>query len=335
MSDIETRLFRYFVAVAEEQHFARAAERLGISGPTLTNQIQKLESQLGARLLRRKGNTKVVLTEAGKRFLPRAREGLRQLEEAAVVARQAGRGELGRLKLGFVASVYSSGLLEKWIGPFKEVNPAIEVGINHLSPMAQVAGIIRGDLDAGFARTPDKYPAGVRGFDIYRQPLVLALPSKHPLARHKEISPAMLEGESFVSFPTEPDLGFTGYTEAIASLGNFVPRVVMCNDDFATVLACVGLGHGIAVAAELLMKTTNAPNVVFRKIAADPAPQTSVAFIYCSSPSPSGDLLIRHMRRHALRTGGDGAGAVPRHNRDRLMIPPAHRHPAMVTGMPL
>src|ERR1700761_1116784 len=141
MSDIESRLFRYFVAVAEEQHFARAAERLGISGPTLTQQIQKLESQLGARLLKRRGNTGVVVTEAGKRFLPRAREGLRQLEEAAVVARQAGRGELGRIELGFAASVYSGGLLEEWIGPFKQAHPAIEVRTSHLSPMAQLAAI--------------------------------------------------------------------------------------------------------------------------------------------------------------------------------------------------
>lgn len=74
MSDIENRLFRYYVAVAEEQHFARAAKRLGITPPTLTHQIQKLESQLGAKLLKRKGNTKVVVTKAGQRFLDDARE---------------------------------------------------------------------------------------------------------------------------------------------------------------------------------------------------------------------------------------------------------------------
>jgi DNA-binding transcriptional LysR family regulator len=164
MSDIETRLFRYFVAVAEEQHFARAALRLRISPPTLTYQIKKLESQLGAKLLERKGNRQVVVTEAGQRFLARAREVLRQVEEAAAIARQAGRGELGRLELGFVISVSCAGLLRSWIGAFQQINPAIDITIHKLAPIAQITGILRKELDGGFTRTPLKYPSGVRGF---------------------------------------------------------------------------------------------------------------------------------------------------------------------------
>jgi DNA-binding transcriptional LysR family regulator len=330
MSDIETRLFRYFVALAEERHFARAAERLGITPPTLTNQIQKLESQLGAKLLDRTRN-KNVLTDAGQRFLTEAREALRHAEQAATVARQAGRGELGHIELGFVASVFSAGLLEKWLDAFDQANPAIEIAMHRLSPMAQIARIQHNELDVGFARTPNKYPLGVRGFEVYRQPLVLALPSKHPLARHKDISPAMLAREPFVSFPTELDLGFTGYTEAIARIGNFIPRVVIRDDDFATVLAYVGRGHGIAVVAELLMKTTNPPNVVYRNIVADPAPQTSIAFVYGSNPSPAAKLLIQHMRRHALRNGSKGP--APPHNQHRVVIPKAltvDRHPELL-----
>jgi DNA-binding transcriptional LysR family regulator len=111
MSVIENRLLGYFVAVAEEQHFARAAERLGITPPTLTHQIKKLESDLGARLLRRRGHTKVVVTAAGQRVLDHAREVLRQVGEIPVIAQQAERGELGRLQLGFMASVSGAGFL--------------------------------------------------------------------------------------------------------------------------------------------------------------------------------------------------------------------------------
>jgi DNA-binding transcriptional LysR family regulator len=304
MGDIENRLLRYFVAVAEEQHFARAALRLGITPPTLTHQIQKLESELGAKLLERKGNRNVVITEAGRRFLARAREVLRQLEEAAAVARQAGRGELGRLQLGFVTVVSGAGLLRNWIGAFQQSNPAIEVAVRRLSPVAQIAGILRNELDAGFTRAPHKYPSGVRGFEVYRQPLALALPSEHPLARRKNISPAMLEREAFVSITPELDIGFFGYTEAIAGIGNFIPRVVKRDGDFISVLAYVALGHGIAVVPELMKTTTTVSNVVFRDIAADPVPQTSIAFIYNSAPSPSANLLIRHMQRHALRNQG-------------------------------
>jgi DNA-binding transcriptional LysR family regulator len=303
MSDIETRLFRYFVAAAEEQHFTQAALRLGIAPPTLTHQIKKLEGQLGVRLLRRKGNTKVVVTAAGQRFLVRAREVLRQAEEAAAIARQAGRGELGHVHLGFMASVSSAGLLRRWLGAFRQAHPAIDITLRKLSPMAQVSAIVRKELDAGLTRAPHEYPAGVRGFEISRQGIALALPSEHPLARQEAIRPAMLAREAFVGTPPEFDLGFFGHTEAIARLGNFIPRVVKRDDDFIAVLAYVGLGYGIAVVPESV-KTMKVSNVAFRSIAIDPAPQTSIAFVYGSDPSPSAKLLIQHMQRYALRRKG-------------------------------
>jgi DNA-binding transcriptional LysR family regulator len=318
MSDIENRLLRYFVAVAEERHFAQAALRLGITPPTLTHQIKKLERDLGTKLLRRKGNTPVVITAAGQRLLAEARETLRHVEQAAARTRQAGRGELGRLQLGFMISLFGADLLESWIGAFERANPAIEIAMHRLGPVAQIDGIGRNELDAGFTRPPRKYPAGIRGFEIYRQPMVLALPRAHPLAQRKDIRPALLRREAFVSFPPELDLGFVGFTETIARIGKFVPRVVRRENDFIAVLGHVRLGHGIAVVPEL-MKTLSFPNVVYRNIAADPAPQTSIAFIYGSDPSPSAKLLIRHMQRHALRNHGSRS-APPHHHHDRIMI---------------
>jgi DNA-binding transcriptional LysR family regulator len=306
MSDIENRLLRYFVAVAEEQHFGRAALRLGISPPTLTHQIKKLESELGAKLLERNGNTKVLLTDAGRRFLPCALDVLRQVKEAAAIARQAGRGELGRVQLGFVTSVSSAGLLRNWIGAFQKANPKIDITVQKLLPVAQIAAILRNELDCGFTRMPRKYPTGIRGFEVHRQSLMLALPSEHPLARRESIRPAMLAREAFISIAPELDLGFFGYTEAVGRIGNFTPRVVKADKDFIAVLAYVALGQGVAVVPELL-RTSTVANVVFRKIAAHALPETSIAFIYGSAPSPSGKLLIRHMQRHALRHHGNAA----------------------------
>ncbi len=310
MSYIETRLFHYFVALAEEQFFARAAERLGITPPTLTHQIKKLERDLGAKLFERKSNRRTVVTDAGQRFLVRARAALREAEEAAAVARQAGRGELGRLELGFVAPLFKAGLLQGWIDAFRQVHPAIDITIRNQVPMAQISGIARKELDAGFAHPPHKYPSGVRGFEIYRQPLVLALPREHPLARHEDISPAMLERETFVKTTPELDIGFSGLTEAIARIGKFIPRVVKRDGDFIAVLGYVAFGYGIAVVPEL-MKTMSGADIVFRNIAADPVPQTSIAFVYSSDPSPSLKLLIRHMQRHALRNHGSRAAPPP------------------------
>jgi DNA-binding transcriptional LysR family regulator len=318
MSDIESRLLRYFVAVAEEQHFARAAERLGITPQTLTPQIKKLESELGAKLLERKGSRKVIATEAGRRVLAGAREMLRQGEEIKAIARQAGRGELGRLQLGFTTVMSGAGLLRSWIGAFRQANPAIDITIDKLVPMAQITGIQRKELDAGFMRTPREYPPGVRGFEVYRQRLALALPGEHPLARHKAISPAMLASENFVNITPEVDVGFFGYTEVIGRIGNFKPRVIKRSGNFVSVLGYVALDFGIAVVPEL-MKTMVVSDVVFRSIAADPVPQTSTAFIYGSDPSPSAKLLIRYMRRHALRNHGRGSDATPPDDHHRIL----------------
>jgi DNA-binding transcriptional LysR family regulator len=325
MGDIETRLFRYFVALAEEQHFARAAERLGISPPTLTNQIQKLERDLGARLAQRKGNTGVALTETGRQFFNQAQRVLRQVEEAVAIARQAARGEAGRIELGYMTGVSLVGLLEDWIGEFQRANPAIDIAMHNLVSIAQIAGIMRKELDAGFTRTPHQYPAGLKGIEIYRQPLLLALPGGHPLVRRKDISPEMLRGETFVDRTPEPTVGFSGYSEVVAAIGNFTPRVLKRDNNCIAVLNYVRLGHGIAVVPQIV-KEMNFLNVVFRDIAADPVPQASIAFVYRDDPSPSTKQLIKYMRRHALPPHGPGARTQPR----CVMIPAAlhvDRHP--------
>jgi tripartite-type tricarboxylate transporter receptor subunit TctC/DNA-binding transcriptional LysR family regulator len=334
MSDIETRLLRYFVAVAEELHFGRASLRLDISPPTLTHQIKKLEGQLHIRLLIRDGNTKVLVTDAGQRFLADAREVLRHVEQAAARARQAERGELGRLEVAVLSLLCTAGLLENWIGAFRQAHPAIDVTLHKLVPMAQISGLLRNELDAGFTRTPQEYPRGLRGFEIYRQRLVLALRRKHPLAEQEDISPELLADEPFVSFPPELDVGFVGHTEAVARIGKFAPRVVKREGDFTTVMGYVTAGYGIAVVPEL-MKTINVPNVVFRGIAVDPALQTSTAFVYGRAPSPSTKLLIQHMQHHALRNGGKRA--APPDNQDRIVTPKApnvDRHPEVAAERP-
>jgi DNA-binding transcriptional LysR family regulator len=299
MADIETRLFRYFAVLAEEQHFSHAAHRLDITPPTLTHQIKKLERLVGARLVERKGNTHVALTQAGLRFFERAQHVLRQVEEAKIVAQQAQRGEVGRIDIGFMASAVCSGVLQKSLADFCRANPAIEINMRKLEPMDQIKAIMRKDLDAGFTRSPHKYPAGLEGFDVHRQPMVLALPAKHPLARRKTITPAALKEELFINTGPELDVGFLGHAEAVA--GHFTPRVVRRDDDFMTILTYVSMGYGIGVMPQTMTRI-NIPNVVFREIAASSVPKSAIAFVYRrNDSSPQTDLLIKHMRSHALR----------------------------------
>jgi len=301
MADIETRLFRYFAVLAQEQHFSRAAHLLNITPPTLTHQIKKLERLVGARLVERKGNTHVALTQAGLRLFERAQHVLRQVEEAKIVAQQAQRGEVGRIDIGFMTTAVCSGVLQKSLADFRRANPAIEINMRKLVPMDQIRAIMRKDLDAGFTRSPHKYPAGLEGFEVYRQPMVLALPARHPLARRKTINPAALKDEMFINTGPAHDVGFWGHTEAVAGVGQFTPRVVKRDDDFMTVLTYVSMGYGIGVIPQTMTRM-NIPNVVFREIATNAVPKSGIAFVYRrNDSSPQTDLLIKHMRIHALR----------------------------------
>ncbi len=300
MGDIETRLFRYFVALAEEQHFARAALRLRISPPTLTHQIKKLERELGIKLVDRKGNTHVVLTEAGLRFFERARHVLQQVSEAKIAAQQAARGEVGSVDVGFTPAALCAGVVQKLLGEFQRFNPAVEINLHKLKPMEQISAILRKDLDVGFTRGPDRYPASLEGFDVYRQPMVLALPGTHPLASCKKIYPAALRDETFVSTGPEPDVGFWGHTEVVAGVGKFMPRVVKHDDDMITLLTYVSMGYGIGVVSKS-MSRISIPNVVYRELATNPAPRSSIAYVYRrDDSSPTANLLTRYMQRHAL-----------------------------------
>ncbi len=302
MGDIETRLFRYFVVLAEEQHFARAALRLKISPPTLTHQLKKLEGELGTRLFERNGNTNVEMTEAGVRLLGRARDVLRQIDEAKFAAQQAARGEVGRVEIGFMPAASCAGQMQELLGEFQRINPAIEINLHRMVPMEQITAITRKDLDVGFTRGPDKYPAGLEGFDICRQPMVLALPSKHPLARHKKIDPAVLKDEMFFNTAPDFDVGFWGHTEVVAKVGHFAPRVAKRIEDMFTILTYVSIGYGIAVISKS-MSNINIPNVVYREISGNPVPTTSIAFVYRRNDlSPAASLLTKFVRRHALRS---------------------------------
>jgi DNA-binding transcriptional LysR family regulator len=301
MSEIETRLFRYFVALAEEQHFGRAAVYLKISPPTLTNQIQKLESRLGAKLVERRGNTHVELTESGRRFLERARNVLREAAEAETVTKQAARGEIGRLEIGFMTVVSLTGLIENLIGGFQKQNPGIELVLRAMVTIDQINAILGRTLDFGFVRAPEYYPIGLQGFIVARQPMLLALPRDHPLAGQKRIEPSSLKGESFINTSPDLDVGFWRHTNAVGTLGGFTPNVVRRAKDMISILSCVSAGQGVAVVSKAFMKL-DLPNVVYREFKTDTPPTSSIAFIYRpNESSAAAQVFIKYMRHHELK----------------------------------
>jgi DNA-binding transcriptional LysR family regulator len=310
MAEIETRLFRYFAGLAEEQHFGRAAVNLGISAPTLTTAIKKLEGQLGAKLVERRGNTHVELTEAGLRVLERARNVLREAKEAVVVAQQAARGEIGRLEIGLMPSVIWSGLIQKFVGEFQRANPAIEIFLHLMNVTEQHNALIKEELDCGFVRSPHTYPPEIVGIDVFRQPMVLALPKQHRLTSCKTIDPTDLKDEIFVNPPTVFELAYWEDTGAVAALGNFVPKVEKRAHDMILGLTYVAAGFGISIIPQL-MTHIGIPNVVYREFKPGTAPISTVAFVYRrDTSSPAIKLLVTFMRKFALEKLVDSA---PRH----------------------
>ena len=302
MSNIELRLYRYFVALCQERNFSRAAVRLKISPPTLTHQIQKLEKELGVSLLNRKTKMEIQLTQAGARFLESAHNVLLQADEAELAAHQAARGEIGLIKIGYMITATYSGLIQRFIGGFQKSNPAIDITLQQLSTVKQISAILSNELDAGFARLPKQFPSGLSGFPIYRQPIVLALPSNHPLARKGDaIAPKALANETFVSTSIQFDLAFTRLVESVASLGGFKPKIWKRAEDLTTVLTYVSAGYGIAAVSEEMTKC-RVPNVIFRKIAGSTIPDVTLAFFYrTNETAPACRALIESMRTYALK----------------------------------
>jgi len=296
MANIELRLYQYFVTLCDERGFSRAAERLAITPPTLTHQIQKLEKDLDVRLLNRKTKKKVQLTVAGTRFLESARDVLHRADEAEITARKAARGEVGRLEIGYMVATIYSGVVQRYIADFQKLYAAVDITLRQTPTVNLINAIMANELDAGFARLPKQYPSGLSGFVFYRAPIILALPSGHALARKAgPVNPRDLSDEPFISTSIGYDLAFTRHVESIAALGGFKPSIRKRAEDMTTVMAYVSAGYGIAAVSQD-MASWHAPNVTFKKLAAS-APQVEYAFMYRSNESaPASRAFIDAMR---------------------------------------
>ena len=261
---MELRHLRYFVAVAEKLHFSRAAEYLNISTPTLSHQIQALETMLGAQLLSRKKKSAVSLTQTGKRFLEEARATLRQAENAELVGRRAARGDIGSIAIGYILSASCIGLLPELIESFQKENPGVSMQISRMETFPQMKAIIDGVLDVAFIRAPQRFPAELTGFVVDRHPYCVAVPERHPLARRKQINLATLAREPFVAGSLEMEVGFWGNMGAISKPGQSLQIVARAPDIFSLLtLVAAGVGLGIISAP---MQNVAIPGVVFRKI---------------------------------------------------------------------
>ena len=240
---MEIRDLRYFVAVADEQSFTKAAAALGIAQPSLSQQIKKLEAELGIELFHRTKRS-VRLTSPGRTMLPEARSLLSQAEVTREVARLAAGGRLGELTIGFIeATVFA--LLPGLISAFRSRYPDIAVSLRELTTVDQVAALRERTLDVGILRTP------ILGNDIepvslLKEHVVVALPAKHELARRQTIRLAWLREENFIFHEGSKASRLRDEIVELCRRSGFLPKVVQEAGEFHTICGLVAAGLGVS-----------------------------------------------------------------------------------------
>ena len=243
---MELRHLRYFVAVGEEEHYGRGAQRLCVAQPALSRQIQDLEEEVGFKLFERLSRG-VKLSTAGKVFLEEARRILQQVDDATRRAKRVAAGQPGTLRAGFIESMSWHGVVPDSFRQFRERLPDAELQIKPLSSLEQIAAIQSGQLDAGFLFTIANIDRELAQLDIALVNLMLAVPKGHPLAKSKALRLRDLSTASFIWFPRrESPRFYDRLMHACFRGGLKSPHVVQEGVNEATILSLVSCGLGVA-----------------------------------------------------------------------------------------
>ncbi|MGA9705429.1 LysR substrate-binding domain-containing protein [Pseudomonas sp.] len=249
---MDLKQLRYFVAVAEELHFGRAATRLFISQPALSFDIKKLESQLDIQLLNR-NNKSVSLTNAGQVLLDEARYLLLRAEQAKRLTLRSAQGFAGRLSVGFVNSVLYRGLPQA-VKTFEQDHPDTEIVLMEMNSAEQAQALQRGQIDIGFVHW-SKFPESIRCELILREPFVCCLPASHRLAGREKIDLTELADDDFILFPRTVSPHYHDLIIARCVAAGFSPRIRHETRLWQTVATMVAYGMGVALVPQTLAKT--------------------------------------------------------------------------------
>lgn len=295
---IETRLLSQFIAVAEELHFNRAAQRLHMAQPPLSQAIRRLEQEIGVALFERT-NRSVSLTPAGENFLESAREVLRILDEGVEKTRRVAQGIEGHLTLTFISLAGYVPLLRA-LRNFRTAFPAVSFTMEEATTQEQIDALEQGRADLGFMRAPGRSSPDLRFDAILREPVVVALPAAHRLAEGDTIQLAALQDDHFVSAPRHLGQGFHDQLIQLCAAAGFRPHITQQARQLQTLVALVASGFGVALLPASLAQEAR-EDVIFRPLEVDaPAELQHVELLMgwnARSTCLIRDKLIEEIRR--------------------------------------
>jgi DNA-binding transcriptional LysR family regulator len=291
---VELRQLRYFIAVADELHFRRAAARLHISQPPLSQQISQLEDELGCRLLNRT-RRRVELTPAGETFLRDARAMLGELEVAVATARRVDAGQAGLLRVSFVGSALLS-IVPGIIQRFRRGRPEVEIELRERSTLEQLRALNVGVMDVGLIRPPIEPDDALHTEVVMRERTVAAIPAGHPLARLTRVPLKRLAAEPLVLFPREQAPGFHDLlTGRLAATGTS-PHVVQYAPEMLTIIGLVAAGIGVSPVPASVARL-GLEGVTYRPLVGAPATEL-VAVTRANETSPLVEAFVADARAH-------------------------------------
>lgn len=269
---MELRHLRCFVVTAEAQHFTRAAERLGMAQPPLSQQIRQLEQEVGTPLFDRTGRG-VVLNDAGHAFLACAQDILQRAQAAVQTAQRAARGEVGELTLGFTESASFNGVVTELIRQYRQQYPDVEMTLSQGDSESLVAQLREGTIDAAFVRPPFALDGGLAfpqlAFtQLAEEPLVVALPLGHALARRKRLAPKDLTQERFILYSRKSGYGLSADIMAACRQHGLNPLIGQRAPQLSSAVNLVAAGMGVAVVPASL-RHLRPDGVVYRPFALD------------------------------------------------------------------
>jgi DNA-binding transcriptional LysR family regulator len=271
---MELRHIRYFLAVAKERHFTRAAAKVGIGQPPLSQQIKDLEREVGAALFHRLAHG-AELTEAGKAFLASVKEMPLIAERATMAARRAARGETGSLRVGFTSSAAFNAVVPSTIRAFRRAYPDIDLTLEEANTAPLIARLREGTLDAAFLRPSAAATGELQVRRLSEEPMVVALPKRHHAAASEAIDLAQLKDDPFLLFPRHiaPTL-YDTVLDACRKAG-FEPNIGQLVPHMASIVNLVAAELGVSIVPASLMQV-RATGIAYRQIAGQ-SPTTRLA----------------------------------------------------------